>query len=51
LEEAKRQVLSIEGVLGVEANHVSETLAIEYDPEKVTMNQIRKTIGRAHASP
>ena len=44
LEEAKVLVFRLKGVLNVESNHVSETLVIEYDPDKVTLDQIRETI-------
>jgi hypothetical protein len=44
LEEAKKLALRIKGVLGVETNHTWDTLVVEYDPEKVTLDQIRKTI-------
>jgi hypothetical protein len=44
LEEAKKLALRIRGVLGVETNHTWDTLVVEYDPEKVTLDQIRKTI-------
>ena len=44
LEEAKELILRIKGVLNVETNHMSDKLVVEYDPEKVTLDQIRKTI-------
>jgi hypothetical protein len=44
LEEAKELVLRIKGVLNVETNHMSDMLVIDYDPEKVTLDQIRKTV-------
>ena len=44
LEALKKQVSKIAGVSGVEANHVTDMLSIEYDPEKVTMDEIRKKV-------
>jgi len=44
LESLKAEVLAMEGVSSVQANHVSHVLSIEYDPKKVTLDQIRKKI-------
>ena len=44
LEEAKEMVSQIKGVLDVESNHLTHLLSIEYDPQKVTLDQIRKAV-------
>jgi Heavy-metal-associated domain len=44
LENAKEVVSKMKGVFSVEANHVSHMLTIQYDPDKVTLDQIRKTV-------
>jgi cation transport ATPase len=44
LESLKKKVSKIAGVSGVEANHVTHMLSIEYDPKKVTMDEIRKKV-------
>ena len=44
LESIREYVSKIAGVSGVEANHVTHMLSIEYDPRKVTMNEIRKKV-------
>lgn len=46
LERAKKAVSKIKGVLSIEANHVTHMLEIEYDPEQVSLDEIRKTIER-----
>jgi copper chaperone CopZ len=45
LESVREEVAKIVGVSSVEANHVSHALSIEYDPKKITLDQIRKKIG------
>jgi copper chaperone CopZ len=44
LESIKEQVSKIAGVSGVEANHVTDMLSFEYDPEKATMDEIRRNV-------
>jgi hypothetical protein len=44
LENLKAIVSKMEGVSSVQANHVSHALSIEYDPKRVTIDQIRKKI-------
>ncbi|MDH2901505.1 MAG: heavy-metal-associated domain-containing protein [archaeon] len=44
LESVREQVSKIAGISSVEANHVSHALSIEYDPKKITLDQIRKKI-------
>ena len=44
LESLKEQVSKIAGVSGVEADHIIDMLSIEYDPKKVTMDEIRKSV-------
>ena len=44
LESVSEQVSKIAGVSSVVANHVSHALSIEYDPKKITLDQIRKQI-------
>ena len=47
LEYAREAVSKITGILDVEANHVNEMLIVEYDQERVTLDQIRRTIKEA----
>jgi hypothetical protein len=44
LETLGEQVSKILGVSSVETNHVTHSLSIEYDPQKVTLVQIRNKI-------
>jgi copper chaperone CopZ len=47
LEAARDAILKMDGIFDVDANHLSETLAVEYDSEKVTLDQIRNEIKNA----
>ncbi len=47
LEFARRAVSKIDGVFDVEANHVSRLLIVEYDQDKVTLEQIQKIVEKA----
>jgi copper chaperone CopZ len=49
LESLKKQVSKIAGISGVETNHVTHMLSIEYDPKKVTMDEIRKKVETSQA--
>lgn len=44
LEAAQKSVSKLEGILDVRANHISHMLGIEYDPDKITIEEIRKEI-------
>jgi hypothetical protein len=44
LEAAAKSVSRLKGVLAVKGNHISHMLGIEYDPDKVTIEEIRRTI-------
>ncbi len=44
LESAKKTVSKIKGVLLVEANHMTHVLEIEYDPSKVSLDDLRNAI-------
>ena len=41
LQRARRDVTKLRGVLSVEVNHITIMLSVEYDPEEVTIDQIR----------
>jgi tRNA U54 and U55 pseudouridine synthase Pus10 len=45
LERARRKILRLRGVLQVEADYMSYILTVEYDLEKATLDQVRKTTG------
>jgi copper chaperone CopZ len=47
LEKAKGAVSEIPGILDVEANHLSNLLTIDYDQDRVSLAQIRRTIEEA----
>ena len=42
LENAAEALRKVEGVLIVEANHLSNTIYVEYDPNKISLDAIRK---------
>ena len=44
LEKIRESVSKIVGVFDAEANHISDTLTVEYDPDRVTLDQIRRAI-------
>ena len=44
MEEAKDSISKLNGVLKVEANHVTHMFYVEYDPEKVSFERIRKEV-------
>jgi hypothetical protein len=44
VEAAAKSVSKLKGVLVVKANHISHMLGIEYDPDKATIEEIRRTI-------
>jgi tRNA U54 and U55 pseudouridine synthase Pus10 len=45
LERARRKILRLRGVIQVEADYMSYILTVAYDPEKATLDQVRKTTG------
>jgi hypothetical protein len=47
LEKARVAVSEIPGILDVDANHLSNLLMIDYDQDRVSLAQIRKTIREA----
>ena len=44
MEEARDAISKIDGVLKVEANHVTRMFYVEYDPEKISFEKIRKEV-------
>ena len=42
MEEARDAITKLDGVLKVESNHVTHMFYVEYDPEKVSFERIRK---------
>jgi copper chaperone CopZ len=47
LENAKEAVSKIDGVYECEANHILQMLSVEYDEDRVTLDQIRRSVKRA----
>jgi len=47
LERARRAISKIDGLFDVEANYISHLLVFEYDPDKITLEQIRRTVEKA----
>jgi len=47
LEKVREAVSKIPGIFDVDANHVNSILAIEYDQDRATLAQIRRTIREA----
>jgi hypothetical protein len=43
LEKARRIVRNLRGVMKTEANHTSQMLTVEYDPEEIILDEIRKS--------
>lgn len=48
LEDAKEAVSKLAGVHDVEADHISDSLYVEFDPERISFNEIRKHLYRLH---
>ena len=44
IEEAREAISKLDGVLKVEANHVTRMFYVEYDPEKISFENIRKEV-------
>jgi hypothetical protein len=47
LEKVREAVSRIPGIFDADAYHVSNLLAIDYDQDRVTLDQIRRTIREA----
>jgi hypothetical protein len=47
LEKAREAVSKIPGVFDVDANHLNNLLTIDYDQDRVSLAQIRRTIREA----
>jgi copper chaperone CopZ len=47
LEKARGAVSEIPGIFDVDANHLSNLLTIDYDQDRVSLAQIRRTIKEA----
>ncbi len=47
LEKAREAVSKIPGIFDVDANHLNNLLTIDYDQDRVTLAQIRRTIKEA----
>ena len=48
MEEARDAIARQNGVLRVEINHVTHMFYVEYDPEKISFENIRKEV-KSHA--
>lgn len=44
MEEAREAISKRDGVLKVEINHVTHMFYVEYDPEKISFEKIRKEV-------
>jgi copper chaperone CopZ len=44
LELARRTLAQMDGVMAAEANHITKTLLVEYDDEKVTFAEILRKL-------
>jgi len=44
LERARSIAENLSGVVKSEANHIVQMLTVEYDPEKTTLDTIRKAV-------
>ena len=44
MEEARDAITKLDGVLRVEINHVTRMFYVEYDPEKISFENIRKEV-------
>ena len=42
MEEAREAMIKLNGVLKVDTNHVTHMFYVEYDPEKISFERIRK---------
>ena len=47
MEKARGAVSEIPGIFDVDANHLSNLLTIDYDQDRVSLAQIRRTIKEA----
>jgi hypothetical protein len=47
LEKVRETVSKIPGIFDVDANHLNDLLTIDYDQDRVTLAQIRRTIKEA----
>jgi len=46
LEKARLLVSKLEGVVTSEADHTFQILTVEYDPETITLEEIRNSVKR-----
>jgi len=44
MEETRDAITKLDGVLKVETNHVTRMFYVEYDPEKISIESIRKEV-------
>ena len=44
MEEARDAIIKLTGVFKVETNHVTRMFYVEYDPEKISFENIRKEV-------
>ena len=44
MEEARDAISKMDGVLKVEANHVTHMFYVEYDPGRISFERIRKEV-------
>jgi copper chaperone CopZ len=47
LEKAREAVSKVPGIFDVDANHLNNLLTINYDRDRVTLAQIRRTVREA----
>ena len=44
MEEAREAMIKLNGVLKVDTNHVTHMFYVEYDPERISFERIRKEV-------
>ncbi len=44
MEEARDAITKLDGVLRVETNHVTHMFYVEYDPEKISIESMRRRV-------
>ena len=44
LEKARAVVSNLTGVVKSDADHILQMLTVEYDPERITLNEIRSAV-------
>ena len=44
MENARRRVQRLEGVLNVEADHISHVMSVEYNSDRISLSEIKKAV-------